>query len=286
MRTYGIFWLVGMALIQAQPIEWQSLGSERWQSMSGLARLGESFYVVHDTKRPGEAKVGQITLGRKGIRYTPVVWTGIRSPVDLEACALVPGTRQLALLESWGTLRMVRILPDHRVRVVDRRTILRTSPEENLEGLAFIRRGEQRWILWADRGSDNRPGKIYWAPFPAGQDTIIATGSIPVQAPWSAPNLRSISDLLVRDHRVYVSSVLDPGDAGPFSTRIYQVGTVQFRAGTLQLTGLPEPADVFRIDGHKVEGLWGDATGFWLATDDENSGGALGYVPYRERGRP
>jgi hypothetical protein len=85
-------------------------------------------------------------------------------------------------------------------------------------------------------------------------------------------SLRQVSDLKVVAGRLVIASTSDPGNDGPFTSALYDVGTVTVSAGKAVLQLAP-PASLGQFPGHKVEGIACSGTTGILGSDDEKGGG-------------
>ncbi|MFE9611909.1 hypothetical protein [Streptomyces sp. NPDC006012] len=104
-----------------------------------------------------------------------------------------------------------------------------------------------------------------------------------LRVPYPRQNVRHVSDLAVSPTgRIAITSASDAGDDGPFDSAVYDAGTL--RQGPLLLSGAaplltvrPQPDELARFEGHKVEALACPTTARTgvLGTDDENLGGAI-----------
>jgi hypothetical protein len=285
-------------------VEWGRAG------FSGVAPFGASMLVVHDAKfDANQPRLGVLELPAVGpVRYRAVSvadWRG-RIADDLESLCAVPGKRDefLAAESSHRTGIRARLF---RLRVVGnsldgwRAEVLASaelprSPEAtpvadpaNYEGLACLALpdADRVALLLGERGGSREfpRGSIRTGVLDLRDFTLeFADGSLEVGGPgeWqNATDVRSVADLAVdREGIVWAVATRDPGDAGPFESRVYAAARVSISSGGVQLTPAPAPALRAQLDGIKVEGLalFEDGRAFFVS-DDESMGGAFGWLP-------
>jgi hypothetical protein len=285
-------------------VEWGRAG------FSGVAPFGASMLVVHDAKfDANQPRLGVLELPAIGpVRYraVSVVDWRERIPDDLESLCTIPGKRDefLAAESSHRTGIRARLF---RLRVVGntldgwRAEVLASaelprSPEAtpvadpaNYEGLACLATpdADRIALLLGERGGSRElpRGSIRTGMLKLSDFTLeFADGSFEAAVPgdWqSVPDVRSVADLAIgRDGIVWAIATRDPGDAGPFESRVYAVARVSVAASGVQLTPLRAEALRARLDGIKVEGLalLDDGRAFFVS-DDESMGGAFGWLP-------
>ncbi len=278
---------------------------------SGAAPFGAAILVVHDAKFDATLpRLGVIELPALGpARYHAVTvsdWRG-RMADDLEALCRLPGgdNHFLAVESSHRTGAPARLIhlsvtgnaADGWRVIVEGVATLPRSPEAtpiadpaNYEGLACLPApaAAQILVLLGDRGGSRESpfGALRW--FALNPDTMQITSDaaglagLEVRAPgdWrDMPGVRAIADLAVDSAGVvWASATRDPGDAGPFESRIYPIA--RLADGSAAPVAIEPGAVRWRLDGVKVEALARLADDRWFfATDDEAYGGAFGFLP-------
>lgn len=250
--------------------------------VSGLAQAGnEQWVAISDAKRKGEARAALVQQPTKGIVQTKMLhWAG-SEPVDAEAISRIPGTAdRFVVVTSKGEWFVVRLV-DGSLRVMKRGTMPGQDAIKELEGFNLTQIGDKHVAVWANRGSDKEPGRLFWSTYEAKQDRLSfgTVQSAELRLPWPKKHVRYISDLrLDSDGRLLVSSASDPGDQGPFASAVWEVGRFDITGNSPAWRPLAEPIQLFRTgpDSHKVEAISSDATGrLVLGSDDEAQGSAI-----------
>ncbi len=281
MKFRIIIWLILIQVIWAQTFPsdtWELIRSEPLYSVSGLAQVGNKIWVVHDNKRPDQPRLGYLEFAPdKVVTYRGVPWPETAWPVDVEGLASLPGTQQMAALESSGKMTILQWTAQGTWHVVNHVQLPRKTPAENFEGLAFFRTPTQTLVFWADRGSDVRPATLYWGLFDAENDTVKIQGFHHFRSPWPTENVRHISGLdITPTGELWVSSVSDPGDDGPFQSAVYLLGGIRnSEKKEISIQFNDYPREQARYTGHKIEALLWVAETLWAATDDENQGASI-----------
>ena len=133
--------------------------------------------------------------------------------------------------------------------------------------------GSATVAVWATRGSTTAPARVSTATFTPSTGAFGKIKTGPVSVPYPMTDVRQISDLKVLAGRLIISSTSDPGDNGPFTSALYDVGTVSL-SGARAVLGLTVPRELGEFPGHKVEGIACSATNDGeLGSDDEKGGG-------------
>ncbi|MFF3492658.1 hypothetical protein ACFYWS_15025 [Streptomyces sp. NPDC002795] len=276
---------------------WQQVGDNSKAGVSGLALTGEAAadgatkaLVVHDNKKPGEARISRITFhpsAPKDTTVTPVAWDGME-PKDLEAIEAVPGTDgEFMALASRGLVYRLQLEGD-TARVLDLAPLPAIPEGADFEAFALGTSAHGRTVaVWADRGAGaDRPATVFAAPFEVSEYGEAEFGSVSkakFRAAYPKGDVRHVSDIsLTKSGRIMVSSASDAGDDGPFASSVSEAGRVSLNASgtgaTLRIAAWRSASD--RFDGRKIEaveclpgeGAQGRAL---LGTDDENLGGYL-----------
>lgn len=260
--------------------------------------------VVHDTKVGSEGpRIGVLEIPTSGApRYREAVtdWKGAGGESnDLEALAAIPGRKgEFFALESgyykgkYGRLIRLRakLTSDDRDAVCNVETVSAWQlpiDTVSLEGLACLDRGDGKLlIIVGERGgavsAESVSGKLSWTEIKLdepGQLEFAATPRLPLRIPaegWANPKaVRGCADLYVDSaNQLWSVAAEDPGDAGPFRSVIYQVGSVDANAKPI-VTPVSKTTSRWWFDGAKVEALAAPLAGtgvLSVATDDENYG--------------
>lgn len=277
---------------------WQQVGGP-FQNISGMALVGQrisgtrptvvEFLVVHDNKAPGEPHLGAVThVAGGGIRYREVSWpTRAEPPADLEAICPLPGTPGSYLaVTSAGRLFHLRYSGETTgtLDVLHESILPGLEKNPNLEGFAVQSVGGKSVAIWAERGDGKKPATLYWGTYDAVADAFALVGRDDVRVPYPAgANTRHVTDLRLDPAGVvWAAAASDPGDAGPFESAVYAIGTVQVRGDAVEFHR-NQPLTRLWTFTRKIEALEflpGREGRVYFGTDDESAGGWL-YV-----GRP
>lgn len=270
LGAVGIVALVA-APVAGTPDGWTSVGRGSSAGVSGIAPAGSGWVIVHDNKKAAQDRVALLDGNAE---VTPLAWPGA-PPRDLEALDTVPGTQdRYVVVSSSGSGWVVRL---GRSAVVIHRGFRIPGDVTQIEGFALTALGSSIVAAWAGRGSTNTPAQVRAAVFDpdaAAFGPVFAAGQ--VRVPYPTTDVRQVSDLKIVHGRVLVSATSDPGNRGPFTSAVYDVGSLDATGtgGRPQLT-LTTPVELGRYDGHKVEGMaCTDGVGV-LGADDEKLGGAV-----------
>ncbi|HLO52199.1 MAG TPA: hypothetical protein VK211_27615, partial [Kamptonema sp.] len=191
----------------------------------------------------------------------------------------VPGTSDFMALASAGRAYHIRLDRAKKTVSVLKVFDLPNIPKgSNFESFALQNIDGKLLAVWADRGSGESPGVIYWGVLDLATYQITQQGSVILKVPYPTGNIRHISDIKIDSAGVvFISSATDNGDDGPFDSAVYVAGSFsinnkfQFR---LSLT------PIFHLPYHKIEAIElvaGKTGGVVLGTDDENMGGSVLY---------
>ena len=286
--TLAIIFLGFIADLNAQQLQWRPVSGERHKNISGMALIEHnnnqtSFLVVHDNKKKEQIHAGIVTVtGNNAPQYTPLEWLGNDIPVDLEAVTSVPNSpNNFMAFTSSGRVFHIKINRIAKtVEVIKSFDVPEIPAESDFEGFALQKIGSQLLAVWADRGLDAKPARVFWGNFNLQNHTFSEVGSTTFKVPYPIGNTRHISDVKVDETgAVFVSSASDPGNDGPFSSAIYYAGL--FKTGSNQSIAFIQPTALTRLyhfDYHKVEAIElvsGADGGFAFGTDDENLGAAI-----------
>ena len=293
----SLFLAAGCATSPAPRGGWQQIGGPL-RNVSGMALASGGpqeaapatphFLVVHDNKNPGEPRAGLVTVGGRSpappVAYRPLPWRAEEVPADLEAVCPVPGTPGSFLaMTSAGRLLHLRTSGDG-VDVLHASVLpgLKSSP--NLEGFAVQSVGGATVAAWAERGSGDEPGVLYFGTYDPVADVVALAGSVEVSVPYPAgANTRHVSDLRIDPGGVvWATAASDPGDQGPFESALYELGTLRAEQGAPAFEPNPRLTPRWKTN-RKVEALEllpGDNGLVYFGADDESAGGWV-YVGHR-----
>lgn len=274
--------------------------SDAASGWGGMAPLSDGRYlVVHDNKsdQPG-ARLAAFdpAVERLRTRAHPIAvadWRDADGPAnDLEAVCALPSRRdEFLLAESgryqgrFGRIFHVRV-EGWSARVLH---VLHLPDDEagsapaNHEGLACLHdaSGVFHLLLGERGGNAPRPqGSVRLGRYRSGAAIEWSAQVIPVRVPgpWPAGfDVRDIADLAVAaDGSVWAVAAMDEGDAGPFRSTIWRLGTWRVQADP---GFVPEsrPRNEWILDGLKVEALALPMPAMRgarlvIATDDEDYG--------------
>lgn len=245
---------------------WTRVGVGITEGISGLAPAGTGWVIARDNKVAGQNRVA--LLDGAG-RVTPLTWPG-EAPADLESLALVPdGSGSYAALTSTGRGSLFTLAAGS-VSVQRSFTVPRGAA--NIEAFALTPIGSSVVAVWAIRGSSTAPATVFAATFVPGTGVFGKVVSGKVTVPYPTTKARPVSDLAIVGFRLVASSTSDPGNAGPFDSALYDVGSVGLTAGRATLS-LKPPVSLGTYAGHKIEGIACAAGTGLLGTDDEKQGG-------------
>lgn len=256
--------------------------------VSGIVVLDHSptastFLVVHDSKRPGQPRVGVVSLAGDALSYRALPWPkGYEEPIDAESLNRYLDGGGFVLMTSRG-LGVHFTLSDSMksLNILDEFTLplgFNLNPE--IEGLSLNTFGRVTYAFWADRGADERPGTLSWGRFDGESLKITPESKVEIKVPWpTASEVRHISELRINaEGEVYITSASDSGDKGPFVSAFYHAGQFHLdEAGNLQFDAIHplEPGEKFESNKVEAFDLTGDGSGAAFATDDEKLGSTL-----------
>lgn len=266
---------------------WQRVGDGITSGISGVVidrQHGDTvdLLAVRDNKKSGQNRLVAVRYSPDAKpRLRPLTWAG-ELPVDLEAIDAVPGRdgEYVALASSGKAYRIHR--EKDTVRVSHAFRLPGVSPDANYEGFALTAIRGRIVAVWADRGQDDRPGKLSAAQWDPDTNTFGPRDSAEFTVPYPTDEVRHISDVqLSATGALTVSSASDPGDDGPYDSALYQAGRVSVGSG-VRLHVPDAPRRLATFPGYKIEALaCGPRAGKGrsgkgiLGTDDENGGGSI-----------
>ncbi len=256
--------------------DWITLDNAREYAVSGTAICNEKLFVVHDNKNENQPRISLVNQ-YKGLKS--ILWPTDHLPFDLEALSYIPGTdNQFIAMESSGKCFRI-FFKDSSFSLLNQFQLPELSNEMNLEGLALLeaRKGKIK-IVYGDRGSNERNSTLFFGDYDTSKDRIenVTTYMFYVSEPVNYR--RNIADLgFDADGNLWTSATSDPGDDGPFETRIYKIGKVS-PGGEFELAKKFNIGAAFQ--NQKVEGFVFSKEGLILMTDNENNGSS--YLLYKE----
>jgi hypothetical protein len=248
--------------------EWTSVGVGSATTISGIAPATSGWVVVRDNKK---ATQNRVALLDDNATVTPLTWPGT-PPVDLESVDAVPGRADTyAVLASAGTGWLLTAQPTGLTLI---RPFTLPTTVKNVESFALADDGGVTVAVWATRGSTTAAAKVFAATFDPDSGAFGPMSTGKVRVPYPTTSVRQVSDLKVVSGRLIAASTSDPGSTGPFTSALYDVGSVTLSLGNAVLQ-LQTPAELGQYDGHKVEGIaCANGVGI-LGSDDEKAGGAV-----------
>jgi len=282
--TIPLTLLAFLCNLSAKNNDWQLIGSERSVAMSGLARVDGQTIVVHDNKREYEGRIGIVTESGEGLKYRILEWPDETLPFDVEALATIPGSvTDMIAMESQGKCHWL-VFDQAKMRLAYNGFIQipKIKWPTNLEGFGLMKVGDKFLAAWGHRGKSKYPGKLFWGWLDFNSRTVEAVDSIEISVEWPAEHVRHIADLKINEMGdCWVSSTSDPGDDGPFSSALYNLGRFQIENNQINFYQILSRKPAFKFETHKVEGFDFIDNGIITATDDENFGGSIKTVYFK-----
>ena len=263
--------LIFPLILIGQGNNWSQIHNTREYSISGLAPFNDGYIVVHDNKKKNQARVSYID---KKLKISKLVWPEALLPYDLEAAEKLPNYKnRFILMESTGKCYEVYIDPiDFRIDVLNTFTLPGLKWNMNLEGFTIYDSSQGLVFIYGDRGSDFRKSTLITVFFNYKKKTFHGLKKYIFDLNEPKKDKRNIADLSINQNGdIWTSATSDPGDDGPFSTALYDIGKIS-PAGKFELIHpeLQKPVMVFRHQ--KVEALLFNNSNLILMTDNENYG--------------
>ncbi|MFI6096328.1 hypothetical protein ACIA8G_12275 [Lentzea sp. NPDC051213] len=264
----------------AAATQWQRVGSGITEGVSGLAVLSargdrlEALSVV-DNKKAGQDRArrmvfraGEVTAVRT------LTWAG-ETPVDLEAVTRVPGrSDEFVAVASDSRAFHLRVKGDV-VSVLAAFDLPGDNTAYNMESFALHAAGSRLVAVWADRGAGTRASTLFSAYFSVRDHGFGKVTSVQYRTAGNDESVRHASDIAITGQgSLLISSAVDPGDDGPFTSSLREAGRLVPRQDTVSVELSKTPRLLGTFDGHKIEAV--TLTGgrdVLLGTDDENDGG-------------
>lgn len=257
--------------IFAQNNNWIKIHDEREYSVSGIARFNNGYLVVHDNKRKNQARVSHIN---DELKITKLIWPETLLPFDLEAIAALPNkSNHFILMESTGKCYEIIIDPtDFRIVLISTFTLRGITARMNLEGLTIYNSGQGLVFIYGDRGSDSRNSTLFVSFFDYNKKRFFQINTFKYDLPIPNNNKRNIADLFLKDDgTLWTAATSDPGNNGPFSSAIYELGEIN-HSGKFEPTHPELLKPIIVYDNQKVEALMFYEDNLVMMTDNENLG--------------
>ncbi|MFB2934378.1 hypothetical protein ACE1B6_03790 [Aerosakkonemataceae cyanobacterium BLCC-F154] len=302
-KLVTLLFLMIIVLIVSLLLNSQQVVAEQWRPVKGGINFGISgmalidrkdnaldFLVVHDNKGKDQGRLAIVTI-KDGQQPEYFPWNSASDlnelyfGSDLEAITAVPtAPSSFMALSSKGKVYYFRLGKRKGESFLLRVFDLPNLPEKpNFEGFAVQEIDNKLLAVWAERGEGEKPGIIYWGILNLSSFQIELKGSKSFTVPWpNSPHLRHISDLKIdRLGTVFISSTIDPGNDGPFTSAVYIAGVFVVNGNEVSFRENSDLFPLYRLDYHKVEAIElvpGANGGIIVGTDDENMGSWL-YMP-------
>ncbi len=308
----GLSLLFSLACVPVQ-------AAKQVKDVSGIAHFdSERFLIVSDTKAHNpKPRLWMGTLEDEKCRFKAVPvegWETIRARSnDLEGICALPGSSDRFLVTESGYFKgqggrifclsinaedsnhpVAQCLDYFRPFPIpeDGGPVYRTPDHLQIEGIEALPHPQGGYILLLGlRGNSANPSALVYGHLKDGHFQEL--GRSPIDLRHIIEGCRSCSDLhLVKSddntYRVLSVATTDPGELGPFTSAICEVGTFDGKS----LTFTPcEPKVIQRVPGLKVEALGQTPeiiTGSELiiGSDDEGYGGAVRPLPSAKPAQP
>ncbi len=289
------------------------------QDVSGIAHYdGGRFLAVSDTKAHNpKPRLWMGTITGDKCRFKPVPIEGWETmhtrSSDLEGICAVPDSSNIFLVTESGYFKgqggrvfrlsinaedrshpIARCLDYFRPFPIpeDGGPAYRTPDHLQIEGIEALPHPQGGYVLLLGlRGNGDNPSALVYGHLKDGQFQEL--GRTPIDLRHIIEGCRSCSDLhLIKSdgdtYRVLSVATTDPGELGPFTSAICEVGTFDGKA----LTFTPcEPKVIQRVPGFKVEALGRtpeivSGSELLIGSDDEGYGGIVRPLPSTEPARP
>jgi len=260
-------------------------------NISGIALIKAKkyrsfFLVVHDNKKKNQGRLAILrTVKEKPPLYFPLHWPKeIDLPIDLEAVTRAD-EGSFMLMTSAGKIYHVKLnAPKRSISILKIFNLPLIPTKSNFEGFDIYKANGKTLAVWGHRGKNDSPGIIYWGELNLVDYSFSKVNSAEIKVPWpKKKNVRHISDLKIDSAgTVFISSVSDPGDDGPFCSAIYAAGTFVSQKGRVVFQKNTIWTRLYTFKYNKVEAMElvsGKMGGIVFATDDENKGSSV-YVTW------
>lgn len=296
MRTLFLvlFCILAFVSAQAQPV-----------GFSGMEKIDDSkFLVVFDKKNFQDGnRLAILSINQEKSYELDEIevkdWKHVEGRGnDLESVCMVPGSENEYLLAEsgcwegdFGRIFYVELIDKTiKVKKVYQLPAISSSgknnPEgDNFEGIACVKSKNDLYILLGERGGTVRfpnglirvgilkeeANEIDWQTY--------ADKTFEAKLPKSVGTfsmMRTITDLhLDIDGRIFASAAIDASDIGPYKSFVYQLGTVVFKKGKLEIEKSKTNKMYYTVDGFKIEALSASPkfinnSKLCIGTEDEN----------------
>ena len=148
-------------------------------------------------------------------------------PYDLEAIHSIPNyENQYVVMESTGKCYRILVEPDtEEIKVKGEFKLPGLSESMNLEGFALIESNGILKVFYGDRGSDSRTSTLFFADYNVQLDEVTVVRSYSFSLLEDMSDKRSIADLIFDNKgNLWSAATSDPGNDGPFETRLFRIG--------------------------------------------------------------
>lgn len=263
---------------------WMFTDSDPLHNISGLAVSGHQVLLVHDNKDIHQPRVSTVLLAEDDNTFDDLQtlqWEAPMLPRDLESVCSIPNRPvDYCFMQSDGRCYIGTYQHDHQTVFIQRSFMLpQINDPYNLEAIAMVDINTRTMLLWADRGSEKRPGLIAWGWLNESTGKVNLLGKVTVSVSSPTENIRHITDLALDGDVLYFSAATDPGDNGPFTSAIYALGDIQRRQPDTFIVPYDSPRLVSQSPARKIEALGCTPQHLYIGTDDENLGAALQRIP-------
>ena len=272
-----IFHFFVFQFLFSQILNWKTINTTREYSISGVAKFKNGFIAVHDNKKRGQARLSYID---QNLQLFKLIWPEKKLPFDLEAIfQLDPINSKYIIMESTGKCYIISIdIKDNRIDVLNMFTLPKINKNMNLEGFAIYKSSQGVVLLYGDRGSSARPSTLFWGFFNLNNYQIKEVRQVEFSLPQPEKYRRNIGDIAIsKNAEVWTSATSDPGNNGPFSTYIYNVGNIN-NEGDFEMNHPELLIPIMAIQGQKVEAMLFNKNSLVLMTDNENYGSTFSII--------
>ena len=146
----------------------------------------------------------------------------------------------------------------------------------NLEGIALFPIGKKIKIAYGDRGSTKRKSTLFIGDFDSKNNEVINVFTYSIGFSEPKTHRRNIADLeFDKSGTLWCSATSDPGDDGPFETRLYKIGNF-LPSEVFKQFNLFDPK--FEFINQKVEAMTYNDFKMILLTDNEKMGSSIYYL--------
>lgn len=258
--------------------------------VSGMARFKNQFLAVTDAKsNTPNPRLGTIDPKTGAFSALASDWGGERPARDLEGITPLKGQegKYLAVegsaFKDWKN-RLFQLQVDENGSKVEKAYDLPKFSQE-IEGVVEMpmKDGRRLVVLGGRGGEEGQKGRLFWGVLDQEKGSLNfppqGMEGVEVNAPkLQAKQQRDISELQLKpDGSLWASATADLGNAGPFESAVYQLGTL--KADPNQPFTPAQAQDAARVKGTKIEGFAEIKPGRWLTgADNESLGGQIGYL--------